>query len=166
VKVFEVDKPGLYTTIQDRGRTGSLRLGIPPCGAADPFAYRVANILVGNRPGEAALEVTVIGPVLRVLDDAVIAVTGADLSPLLNDAPMPLWESLPVKRGDRLSLGRARSGCRAYLAVAGGIDVKPVLGSRSTYVAGMMGGRRAPHGRGTYSTGGLRRRCGRVYRCP
>lgn len=140
MEMFEVIQPGLYTTIQDRGRFGYLQFGIPPCGVVDAYAYKLSNLLVGNRGDEAVLEVTVIGPVMNVLEDGVIAITGADLSPHLNDSPLPLWESVPVKRGDKLSFKGLKKGCRAYIAVGGGIDVPPVMGSRSTYVAGKIGG--------------------------
>jgi len=140
MEMFEVLQPGLYTTIQDQGRFGYLQFGIPPCGVVDAFAYRISNLLVGNEGDEAVLEATVLGPVLNVLEDGVIAITGGDLSPCLNDASLPMWESVPVKRGDKLSFKGPKKGCRAYLAVGGGIDVPPIMGSRSTYVAGKIGG--------------------------
>jgi len=140
MEMFEVVQPGLYTTIQDRGRFGYLQFGIPPCGVVDNFAYKVSNLLVGNGVNEAVLEVTILGPVLNILEDGVIAITGADLSPQLNDSPLPLWESIPIKRGDKLSFKGPKKGCRAYIAFGGGIDVPLVMGSRSTYVAGKIGG--------------------------
>jgi len=138
--VFEVLQPGLYTTIQDRGRFGYLQFGIPPCGVVDAFAYRVSNLLVGNDGDEGVLEITVAGPVLQALEDAVLALTGGDLSPCVNDAPLPMWQSVPVRQGDRIRFKGLKSGCRAYLSVAGGIDVAPIMKSRSTYVAGKIGG--------------------------
>jgi len=140
MEMFEVVQPGLYTTIQDRGRFGYLQFGIPPCGVVDSFAYKVSNLLVGNGVDEAVLEVTILGPVLDTLENGVIAVTGADLSPQLNDSSLPLWESIPIKRGDKLSFKGPKKGCRAYIGVGGGIDVPLVMGSRSTYVAGKIGG--------------------------
>jgi biotin-dependent carboxylase-like uncharacterized protein len=140
MEMFEVIQPGLYTTIQDRGRFGYLQFGIPPCGVVDAYAYKLSNLLVGNRGDEAVLEVTVIGPVMNALEDGVIAITGADLSPHLNDSPLPLWESVPVKRGDKLSFKGLKNGCRSYIAVGGGIDAPLVMGSRSTYVGGKIGG--------------------------
>lgn len=140
MEMFEVVQPGLYTTVQDRGRFGYLQFGIPPCGVVDHFAYKVSNLLVGNGVNEAVLEVTILGPVLNILEDGVIAVTGADLFPQLNDAPLPLWESIPIKQGDKLSFKVPKKGCRSYIAVGGGIDVSIVMGSRSTYVAGKIGG--------------------------
>jgi biotin-dependent carboxylase-like uncharacterized protein len=140
MEMFAVIKPGLYTTIQDRGRFGYLQYGIPACGVVDAYAYKLSNLLVGNREDEAVLEVTVFGPTLNILNDGVIAITGADLSAFLNGSPLPLWESMPVKGGDKLSFKGARRGCRAYIAVGGGIEVPLVMGSRSTYVGGKIGG--------------------------
>jgi biotin-dependent carboxylase-like uncharacterized protein len=140
MEIFEVIQPGFYTTIQDQGRFGYLQFGIPPCGVVDAFAYRISNLLVGNEGDEGVIEATVMGPILNVLEDGVIAITGGDLSPFLNDAPLTMWESISVKRGDKLSFKGLKKGCRAYLAVGGGIDVPPFMGSRSTYVAGKIGG--------------------------
>lgn len=140
MEVFEVIQPGAYTTIQDRGRFGYQQFGVPVCGVVDSFAYRVANALVGNVQDEAVLEATVFGPTLQVLNEGVIAVTGGNLSPFLNNAPLTMWESVPVHPGDTLHFKGVKSGCRAYVAVAGGIDVPRVMGSRSTYVAGKVGG--------------------------
>lgn len=140
MEIFEVIQPGAYTTIQDRGRFGYQQFGVPICGVVDSFAYRVANCLVGNSRNEAVLEATVLGPTLKVLGEAVVAVTGGNLSPFLNDDPLPMWSSVAVHSGDTLQFKGVRSGCRAYVAVAGGIDVPIVMGSRSTYVAGKVGG--------------------------
>lgn len=140
MEIFEVIQPGVYTTIQDRGRFGYQQFGVPICGVVDSFAYRVANALVGNVQGEAVLEATVLGPTLKVLSERVIAVTGGNLSPFLNNAPLNMWESVAVHSGDTLQFKGVKSGCRAYIAVAGGIDVPIVMDSRSTYVAGRIGG--------------------------
>lgn len=137
---FLVEKPGVLTTVQDAGRHGYQEFGVPVAGAADEFAFQLANLLVGNPPHEAALELTMAGPVLRVLEGGVIAVTGADMGPQLNGVPFPMWEAVRVAPGDVLAFGWARCGCRAYLAVAGGIDVPPVMGSRATYLRGALGG--------------------------
>ncbi len=138
--LFNVVNPGAYTTVQDRGRLGFLQMGIPVCGALDPFALRVANMLAGNEGNQAVLEITITGPQLEVLADAVVAVTGAEIPVSLNDEPVAMWRSFPVKAGDRLGIHQVRSGCRAYLAVSGGIDVPVLMGSRSTYVGGRIGG--------------------------
>ena len=140
MELFEVIQPGPYSTIQDRGRFGYLQFGIPPSGAVDTFAYSISNLLVGNDPDEAVLEVTVLGPTINIVGNGIIAITGGNLSPHLNGSPLPLWESISVKPGDRLSFKGPKEGCRAYIAVGGGIDVPLVMGSRSTYVAGKIGG--------------------------
>ena len=138
--LLEVLDGGILTTVQDLGRTGYQRYGVPQSGALDPYALRVGNILVGNLDGVAGLEMTLAGPRLRILADTVLAVTGADLQAHLNDAPFPTWEATPAPAGSVLSFGDMTRGMRAYLAVAGGIDVPPVMGSRSTYVRARLGG--------------------------
>ncbi len=137
---IEVLKPGLATSVQDAGREGYYNIGIPLSGALDQYAFRAANLLVGNEEGAAALEITLLGPELAFRQDAIVAVAGADLGPKVNGKPMPLHESFPVKPGDVLSFAFLKAGARAYLAVAGGIDVPVVLGSRSTYGLGAFGG--------------------------
>ncbi|MBI5070012.1 MAG: biotin-dependent carboxyltransferase [Deltaproteobacteria bacterium] len=137
---IEVLKPGLATTVQDAGREGYYHLGIPLSGALDQYSFRAANLLVGNDENAAVLECTLLGPELAFQQEAIVAVAGADLQPKLNGAPMPAHESFPVKKGDVLSFAFLKAGARAYLAVAGGIDVPVVLGSRSTYGLGAFGG--------------------------
>jgi antagonist of KipI len=137
---IRVVRPGLLTTVQDLGRFGFRRFGMPVGGAMDTVALRLANRLVGNPDQAAALEMTLKGPELVFDTDAVIALTGADLTPLINHEPVPLWTALEVARGSALSWDERRSGARAYLAVAGGIDVPLVLGSRSTHIASRTGG--------------------------
>jgi biotin-dependent carboxylase-like uncharacterized protein len=148
--VFEVVDPGLQTTVQDLGRPGYLADGIPPSGAFDAAALKLANLLVGNEvgehvlvgtdPGAAGLEMLLVGPALRVVSHTVIAVTGADLEPMVNGEPIPMWTAVPVRTADEITFGSARSGARAYLAVAGGLAVPPMLGSRSTNVRAGIGG--------------------------
>ena len=140
MEIFEVIQPGAYTTVQDRGRFGFQQFGVPICGVVDSFAYRVANALVGNFQDQAVLEATILGPTLKVSDQGLIAVTGGNLSPVLNNTPLPMWESVAIHPEDILQFKGIKSGCRAYIAVAGGIDVPIVMGSRSTYVAGKIGG--------------------------
>jgi antagonist of KipI len=106
----------------------------------DAFALRAANCLVGNPPDAAALEMTITGPTLRATSACVIAVGGADLELRVNGQPIPNWMSAYVRRGWTIEFSGRRSGCRAYLAVAGGISVPTVMGSRSTYLAGGFGG--------------------------
>ncbi len=137
---FEVLDGGLSTTVQDLGRYGYERFGVPVAGAMDSFALRAANRLVGNRPGAAALETTVDGPHLRATEKCLIAVTGADLGLRVHGWSLPPWMAIFVRRGWEIRFDGRRSGCRAYLAVAGGIDVPPVMGSRSTYLRGGWGG--------------------------
>lgn len=140
MEVFDVIQPGFLTTVQDKGRYGYQQYGVPVSGAMDSYALMMANLLAGNGEGDACLEITVLGPRLQVLGDTVVAVAGADLSPALNESPLSSWEAVKVRRGDIISFGRPRSGCRSYLAVAGGIDVPLIMGSRSTYVRSGLGG--------------------------
>ncbi len=138
--VFSVLTPGAYTTVQDNGRYGYQQMGIPVSGALDLFAFSVANTLAGNPEGCAVLEITVMGPRLEVISETDIAITGAEIGITLNDIPVDCWRSFRVKSGDILDIKQVKSGCRAYLAVTGGIDVPDVMGSRSTYVGGKIGG--------------------------
>jgi len=140
MKLFRVIKPGFFTTVQDLGRYGFLRYGVPISGAMDEFSLQLANMLVGNALGDACLEVTMLGPEFEVLHDAQIAVTGGDLSLQINGQDCEMWQTLAVKEGDVLSLGKVQTGCRAYVAINGGINVPVILGSRSTYVRCEMGG--------------------------
>ena len=106
----------------------------------DDYALRIANLLAGNNEGEACLEMTLRGPQLQVLADTVVAITGADLSPMLNNSSIPMWTAVAVGPGDTISFPRSQRGCRSYLAVAGGIDVPRVMGSSSTYIKSRIGG--------------------------
>ena len=137
---IRVVRPGFSTTVQDLGRVGFQRFGMPVSGAMDPVALRLANRLVGNADHLAALEITVQGPELLFETDAVIAITGGDLSPSVNGASMLNWVTFAIECGNTLAFGSRRSGARAYLAVAGGVDVPVVLGSRSTHVLTRTGG--------------------------
>ncbi|UCH21032.1 MAG: biotin-dependent carboxyltransferase family protein [Deltaproteobacteria bacterium] len=137
---FSVLTPGAFTTVQDRGRYGFQQMGIPVSGVLDAFAFRAANMLVGNPETSAVLEITVMGPRLEILNKADVAITGAEMGMTLNDQPMEGWKSISANSGDILDIHQVKSGCRAYLAVSGGIDVPVVLGSRSTYVGGKLGG--------------------------
>jgi biotin-dependent carboxylase-like uncharacterized protein len=131
---------GPQTTVQDLGRRGSLRVGIPPSGPMDREAFLLANRLVGNADDAAGLECTYTGPRIEFADERWVAVTGANMRVTLNGAAMPRWATFEVKAGDVLRLGAAASGVRGYLAVSGGIDTPPALGSRSTYLRGQLGG--------------------------
>jgi antagonist of KipI len=140
VKAIEVVDGGMLTTVQDLGRFGYQRYGVPTSGAMDLFSLRAANRLVGNRDEAAGLEITLVGPRLRFLAPVTIALTGADLGAELNDRPVPLWESVFVAPGADLRFAGARSGLRAYMALAGSVDIPVVLGSRSTYTRSRLGG--------------------------
>jgi antagonist of KipI len=132
--------PGLMTTVQDLGRFGYQKDGITPGGAMDPLALRVANILVGNEEREAGLEMTLKGPKIEFLHDSLIAICGADLSPRIADFRVPNWCAISVKEGSILTFGDNRWGCRAYLAVSGGIAVPEVMNSKGTYLRAAIGG--------------------------
>ncbi|HKT29074.1 biotin-dependent carboxyltransferase family protein [Dyella sp.] len=136
---IEVIKPGLLTSLQDAGRRGYAALGVGRAGAMDESSWRLANALVGNTGGEAALEITLGGPTLRFQEHAVIAVTGAIIDVRANGQPLPLWTSCLLPAGTVLRFGGMRHGCRSYLAVRGGFDSTPVLGSRSTDLHACIG---------------------------
>ncbi len=137
---FLVLTPGPYTTVQDKGRFGYQQIGVPISGAIDQFAFRVANFLVENPEESAVLEITIVGPQLAVLREVDLALTGAEIGFELNHDPVECWKTVRVKPGDVISIQQVKSGCRGYLAVSGGIDVPEVMGSRSTYVGGKLGG--------------------------
>ena len=143
--VIEVLGGGLLTTVQDSGRYCFQSFGVPVAGTVDTAAMRAANLLVGNSTESAVLEITLAGPVLRFWNDALVAVTGADLA-LWVEWPdgkrwnLPGWLTIYVRRGSTLGLAGRKSGCRAYLAIAGGLAVPQVLGSASTCLAGSFGG--------------------------
>jgi antagonist of KipI len=137
---LRIVRPGLLTTVQDLGRPGYQHLGVVVSGAMDALALRVANLLVGNAEGAAGLEITLLGPTIRFENEQLITLTGADLSPTLDGLPMPQHRPVVVRAGTVLAFGAARAGCRAYLAVAGGLAVPLVLGSRATYLRATLGG--------------------------
>ncbi|OEH93002.1 biotin-dependent carboxyltransferase family protein [Bacillus solimangrovi] len=138
--IFNVIKPGLLSTIQDVGRLSYQEYGISQAGAMDQYSLQVGNILVGNDRNAAALEITMSGPKLEVLSNAIIAITGADLSPTLNGEKVQTWRSFEVEKGQILEFGKPLSGIRAYICVNGGIDVPEILNSRSTYLKANLGG--------------------------
>lgn len=137
---IKVIQPGLATTVQDLGRPGYYHLGIPLSGGMDRFALRAANMLVGNDEGAAVLEAVFMGPELEFTSDAMVAVTGAELPPKVDGAAKATWTSFAVKAGQKLAFDYLKTGARAYIAISGGIDVPVVLGSRSTYALGALGG--------------------------
>lgn len=138
--MIKVLKPGLATSVQDAGREGHYHLGIPPSGALDQFALRAANLLVGNAPTAALLECTLLGPQLEFQRDALVAVCGARMTPRLDGEEMPLDAAFRVRAGQVLGFDYLKAGARGYLAIEGGIAVPEVLGSRSTYGLGAIGG--------------------------
>ncbi|AZA10000.1 biotin-dependent carboxyltransferase family protein [Corynebacterium pseudopelargi] len=137
---INVLEPGLSTTVQDQGRTGYYHLGIPQSGSADQLSAQIANALVGNHRDSAVLECTYTGPTLVVDDYTELAVTGAPVEVKVNGRTQPMWHRLHLRPDDEISFGDLAEGIRFYLAFRGGIDVPEVLGSRSTYVLGRLGG--------------------------
>ena len=134
-----VVKPGLSSTLQDAGRQGHAALGVGRSGAMDRPAWQLANALVGNRQGEAALECTLIGPTLKFSQAAVIALTGAPIAAHIDGQSIPMWTRCRLPAGSVLQLGGMAIGCRSYLAVAGGFDVPLILGSRSSDLHAKLG---------------------------
>lgn len=131
---MKIIRGGMQTTVQDVGRFGHRAAGVPQSGAMDAFALRVVNLLVGNPENAAVLEFTLVGPEVEFSADTVVALGGAEWE------GVPSWKPLRVCAGERLRLGVCQRGCRGYLAVAGGIETEPVLGSRSTYLRAGFGG--------------------------
>ena len=139
--MIEVIKKGLETSVQDYpGRIGSLNQGFPASGPMDSWSFRLANILVGNKADEAALECQFMGPTLKFKNDRIIAITGANMSPKLDGRTIPLWENIKVKANQILEMQFATIGARSYIAFSGGINSKPWLGSRSTFHKAGVGG--------------------------
>jgi len=139
--MVQIIKKGLETSVQDYpGRIGTLNLGFPPSGPMDSWSFRLANVLVENEPGAAALECQFMGPTLKFNSDRIIAITGANMSPKINGTPVPLWESLEVKKDQVLEMSFATVGARSYIAFSGGINTAPWLGSRSTFHKAGVGG--------------------------
>ena len=135
-----VIRPGMLTTVQDAGRWGFQSSGVPVAGPMDPVSHRLANALVGNSRDAALLEITLLGPDLEFHDERLVAVTGAEFDLALDGHPVPSHAPFTVAAGSRLRFGTRRLGARAYLAVSGGINVPPTLGSRSTHLVSAMGG--------------------------
>ena len=137
---LHVIKPGMLTTVQDRGRWGFQSRGVPVAGPMDLCSHRLANALVGNPPDHATLEITLLGPEIVFGDERRVAVGGARFELTVNSYEAPCDRAFVVPAGGRLRFGRRERGARAYLAVDGGIDVPPVLGSRATHLISAMGG--------------------------
>ncbi|WNR43628.1 5-oxoprolinase subunit C family protein [Paenibacillus roseipurpureus] len=137
---FEVIKPGILSTLQDRGRYGHRKHGVIVSGPVDSWAHRAANVLVGNGRDAATLEMTLQGPHLVAQRDMQIAICGADMDVQMDGTPVPLWRPVFIPCGSQLRFHYAREGCRAYLAVRGGFQGEAVLGSQSTYLRAGIGG--------------------------
>lgn len=141
-RTIDVLEPGTHTTVQDYpGRVGYWEIGVPPSGPMDHFALRLANRLVGNDEGAAALECTVTGPTLKFQCDTWVGVTGANMRPELDGTSVPMGEAFEVRAGQTLKLHAIEGGgVRSYVAIAGGFDVPDYLGSKSTFTLGQFGG--------------------------
>lgn len=135
-----VKKAGLLTTIQDKGRWGYQQYGMSVAGAMDHFSMRVANLLVGNSEYEAVIEATFLGPEIVFECNEIIAITGADMSPKLNGDTIPMWSSILVEKGDVLSFSGVTKGLRSYISFSRVLDVPEIMGSKSTFLRGNLGG--------------------------
>lgn len=137
---ISVENGGILTTVQDEGRFGYQAYGVSTSGAMDSHAFHIANLLVGNKMTEGALEMTFMEPTLTFTCDNIIAVTGGDLMPMLDGQPMPMYQAVLVRKGQKLQFGGARNGCRGYIAFAGGLEIPEVMGSKSTLLRNNLGG--------------------------
>ena len=131
--MITVLKAGLYTSVQDLGRFGYRTMGVPVSGSMDAHSAMLANSILGNEAKQAVLECTLLGPILQFQQDTEICITGAPFQPMLNDIGIAQEKPIPVQKNDVLSIGRATTGMRCYVAVAGGFHTEKVLGSRSFY---------------------------------
>ncbi|WP_033706999.1 5-oxoprolinase subunit C family protein [Bacillus mycoides] len=136
----EILHAGMFTTVQDLGRFHYQQYGVPVGGAMDKNALRMINMLVGNEENEAGLEITIMGPKLLIKKTTLLAIGGADMEPLLNGERIPLWRPILAEEGSMLCLGKAKSGCRAYVTFTGGINIDHTMGSKSTYIRAALGG--------------------------
>lgn len=140
IPTLDVVSPGLLTTIQDLGRFGYQRFGVSPAGAVDGLALQVANALVGNELSEAALEMTLQGATIEIAATTARLAFAGDFAIMIDGIPAQAWRSHLLHRGQTFAVGRARSGFRGYLAVAGGLAISPELGSRATHLRAVLGG--------------------------
>jgi antagonist of KipI len=139
-RMITIMKPGLLSSIQDLGRYGYQKYGVIASGAMDPLAHRLANLLVGNKENKPTIEITLLGPVIQFEQDSLISICGGDLSPTINGKSLRSWRTVFVKKGSHLRFGHARSGCRAYMSVAGGFSIPTIMESKSTYLRAQIGG--------------------------
>ncbi|OOZ89616.1 biotin-dependent carboxyltransferase family protein [Bacillus cereus] len=136
----EVLHAGMFTTVQDLGRSHYQQYGVPVGGAMDQSALRMINMLVGNEENEAGLEMTIMGPKLLIKKTTLLAIGGVDMEPLLNGERIPLWRPILAEEGSMLCFGKVKTGCRAYVTFAGGIHIDRTMGSKSTYIRAAIGG--------------------------
>jgi len=137
---LEVLRAGLQSTVQDQGRFGYAHLGVSASGAADNFALRIGNILVGNPKQSAGIEMTIIGDKYRFKSDAYIALTGSEFEAELDNKPIPFWQGWSINKGQILDIRSTKTGARCYLCVAGGINVEDVMGAKTTHLTSGIGG--------------------------
>ena len=137
---LEVLRAGLQSTVQDQGRFGYAHLGVSASGAADNFALRIGNILVGNPKQSAGIEMTIIGDKYRFKSDSYIALTGSEFEAELDNKPIPFWRGWPIKNDQVLDIRSTKTGARCYLCVAGGINVEDVMGAKTTHLTSGIGG--------------------------
>ena len=137
---LEVLREGLQSTVQDQGRFGYAHLGVSASGAADNFSLIIGNILVGNPKHYAGIEMTIIGDKYRFKSDAYIALTGSEFEAELDNNSIPFWKRLLIKKGQILDIRSTKNGARCYLCVAGGINIKDVMGAKTTHLTSGIGG--------------------------
>lgn len=140
VEYVNILKPGLLTTVQDLGRRDYRIYGVSVSGAMDPLSFRLGNSLVGNNENDSAIELTMMGPTIKFESRTAFSITGGDLSPKLNGHSIDMWKVIFAEADDELSFGKHVSGCRSYIAFAGGINVPEIMGSRATFTRGNYGG--------------------------
>lgn len=130
---IRIIQPGLFTSIQDLGRFGFQKYGVPQAGVMDRYAMRICNLILGNPEDTAVMEITFQGPHLRFDSPTSICITGADLSPVLNNKAISNNEIIKLEAGDEIRFGNARSGLRTYLGIRGGFETESLMGSQSWY---------------------------------
>lgn len=138
--MITIVKQGLSDTIQDLGRFGYQKFGVVTSGAMDAHSHRIANLLVGNAETDSTIETTLVGPHIAFEEEAIIAICGGDLQPTIDGVAVDMWKPVFIQKNDVLTFGGARSGSRAYLAVAGGFRVASMMNSQSTYLKASIGG--------------------------
>lgn len=137
---IEILQPGLLTTVQDDGRWGYQKYGMPVAGAMDQLSLNIANLLVGNEPNEAVLEATMMGPKIKFNTEEIISITGADMDPKINNRKIPMWQSIKIRPGDILSFSGSKDGLRTYIAFKKILDIPVIMNSKSTFLRGEIGG--------------------------